>query len=112
MEKVWGPVDGFYIAAYSIPVADGERFCSYAKVCMERPQSYWDANCLFKLFAGEHHGSEIAALACAHMAAQSQIERIPSRERALLGFAMFNTNHDVVFPLADQIRHRHQRAAA
>lgn len=111
MEKVWGPVDGFYIAAYSIPVAGGERFCSYAKVCIERPASYWEANCLFKVFAGEHHPGELTALACARMAAEAQIERIPTRERALLGFAMFNNNRDVVFPLAEQIGRR-QRAAA
>ncbi|MBC5764255.1 hypothetical protein [Ramlibacter albus] len=106
MEKVWGPVDGFYITAYAIPVADGERFCSYAKVCVERPDSYWDANPLFKLFAGEDHDTEVAALAYARLAAEAQIERIPSRERALLGFAMFNESHEVVFPLARQIARR------
>lgn len=106
MEKVWGPVNGFYIAAYAIPVAGGERFCSYAKVFVDRPDTYWDNRCLFKLFGGEAHASEVAALACARMAAQVQVERIPSREPALLGFPMFNKSKDVVFPLAEQIRER------
>jgi hypothetical protein len=111
MEKVWGPVNGFFITAYAVPVGDGNRYTGYAKVCVERPDNYWDAHCLFKLFAGEDHASEISALACARMAAQAQIERIPSREPSLLGFAMFNNDNDVVFPLAEQIRQRERIAA-
>ena len=106
MEKIWGPVNGFYIAAYAIPVANGERFCSYAKVYVHRPESYWDTRCIFKLFGGEVHQSGIAALACARIAAQTQIERIPSREPSMLGFPMFNEAKDIVFPLASQIRER------
>jgi hypothetical protein len=106
MEKIWGPVNGFYIAAYSVPVAGGERFCSYAKVCVQRPESYWDASCLFKLFGGEDHDTDIAALAYARLAAQAQLERIPSREATMLGFAMFNASKQVVFPLASQIQQR------
>ena len=106
MEKIWGPVNGFFIAAYSIPVAGGERFCSYAKVCAQQPASYWDAPCIFKLFGGEDHDTEVAALAYARLAAQAQIERIPAREASLLGFACFNAAKQVVFPLASQIRHR------
>ena len=106
MEKVWGPINGFYITAYAAPVADGKRFCSYAKVCVERPDSYWGAPCLFKLFGGEGHQNEITALACARLVAQSQIERIPSREPALLGFSAFDKSRHVVFPLASQIRRR------
>jgi hypothetical protein len=106
MEKIWGPVRGFYIAAYSVPVANGERFCSYAKVCCGRPESYWEAQSIFKLFGGEDHDTEIAALAYARLAAQAQIERIPSRDVDLLGFAMFDEAKQVVFPLAGAIRQR------
>lgn len=106
MEKIWGPVRGFYITAYSIPVANGERYCSYAKVCVRRPESYWEAQSLFKLFGGEDHDTEVAALAYARLAAQAQIERIPSREVELLGFAMFDESRQVVFPLASAIRQR------
>lgn len=106
MEKVWGPVNGFYITAYAIPVADGERFCSYVKVCFERPASYWEAESLFKMFGGEDHDTEIAALAYARMLAQAQLERIPSREPSMLGFAAWDRAKQVVFPLASQIRPR------
>lgn len=106
MEKIWGPVNGFFIAAYAIPVADGERFCSYAKVCAYRPETYWDAMPLFKLFGGEDHDTEVAALAYARLAAQAQIERIPSREPSMLGFAAFDEAKQVVFPLAQQIGRR------
>ncbi|MGE4241423.1 hypothetical protein [Ramlibacter sp.] len=113
MEKVWGPINGFYIAAYAVPIADGQRFCSYAKVCAEPPGTYWDALCLFKLFGGEDHDSEIGALAFARLAAQAQIERIPSRDRSSLGFAVFDEAKDVIFPLHQQIRRvQQQRAAA
>ena len=112
MEKVWGPVNGFYIAAYSIQVADGERFCSYAKVCARQPASYWDAPCIFKLFGGEDHDTAVAALAYARLVAQAQIERIPAREASLLGFAAFNEARQVVFPLASRIHRRHARVAA
>ena len=87
MEKIWGPIRGFYIAAYSIAVAGGERYWSYAKVCPGRPSSYWEARSLFKLFGGEDHASEIAAIAFVRLAAQAQIERIPERDVELLGFA-------------------------
>ena len=55
MEKIWGPLNGFYVAAYAAPIGGGERFCSYAKVCWTKPENYWDADCAFKLFAGEDH---------------------------------------------------------
>jgi len=106
MEKVWGPIKGFYITAYSMPVGTGERFCSYAKVCAEEPATYWDASCVFKLFGGEDHKSAIEALAFARLAAQAQIERIPARELALLGFAVMDSNRQVCFPLAPAIAQR------
>ena len=52
MERIWGPVNGFYLAAYSAPTGDGEHFCSYAKVCWTRPTTYWDAACADLRFAG------------------------------------------------------------
>ena len=53
MERIWGPVNGFWLAAYAAPAGDGERFCSYAKVCWTRPENYWEADCAFKIFGGE-----------------------------------------------------------
>ena len=83
MERIWGPVNGFYLAAYAAPTGDGDRFCSYAKVCWARPESYWDADCAFKIFCGEHHRSEEGALASAALEAGNEISLLPRHARAL-----------------------------
>lgn len=83
MERIWGPVNGFYLAAYAAPVGDGNRFASYAKVCWEKPDSYWDADCAFKIFGGENHRSEEAALALVALDASNEISYLPSHARRL-----------------------------
>lgn len=83
MERIWGPVNGFYFAAYASAVADGERFVSYAKVCWTRPTSYWEADCAFKLFGGEHHPSQAQALAAVMAQASSEVFRLPPQARTL-----------------------------
>ena len=83
MEKVWGPVRGFYVAAYAAPVADGAHFCSYAKVCWSRPDSYWDADCAFKVFGGEKHRSAEDALGWVTLEAGDEISRLPSQAMSL-----------------------------
>ena len=106
MERTWGPIRGFYITAYAAPCGDGVRYASYAKVCVSPPASYFEAQCLFKMFGGDDHDTESDALAWARLIAQSQLERIPSREPSKLGFAAFDEAQQVVFPLASQIRAR------
>lgn len=106
MDKVWGPIDGFYVAAYAAPVADGPHFCSYAKLCLDRPASYWEADCFFKLFGGERHASAAKALEVARLAAEEQLARIPTRDLPSLGFARLNDARQLVFPLAAAIRQR------
>ena len=83
MERIWGPVNGFYLAAYASPVGDGERFCSYAKVCWKRPESYWDADCAFKIFGGEHHRSVEGALAAVAADARNEVSHLPTHARRL-----------------------------
>ena len=83
MESIWGPVNGFYLAAYAAPVADGERFCSYAKVCWSRPHSYWDADCAFKIFGGEQHRTLAGALHAVEQEASNQISCLPGHARRL-----------------------------
>jgi hypothetical protein len=83
MERIWGPVNGFYYAAYAEPVGDGDRFCSYAKVCWNKPESYWEADCAFKLFGGEEHTSpEIALASVAHLA-RNETARLPPQARTI-----------------------------
>ena len=84
MERIWGPVNGFYLAAYAAPTGDGARFSSYAKVCWSRPDSYWDADCAFKIFGGENHRSEELALASIALEATNEISCLPSHARRLV----------------------------
>lgn len=84
MERIWGPVKGFWLAAYAAPVGDdGQRFCSYAKVCWSKPDTYWDADCAFKIFGGEHHRSIDAALSAVALDARNEITCLPQHARSL-----------------------------
>lgn len=83
MERIWGPVNGFYFAAYAAPVGDGDRFCSYVKVCWTQPASYWDADCAFKIFGGEHHASMESALAAVALEARNETAQLPPQARKL-----------------------------
>lgn len=59
MERVIGPVRGYYIATYACAVDDGgEQFVGYARVCRERPASFWDAPVIFDVIADQPNGSE------------------------------------------------------
>jgi hypothetical protein len=106
MEKITGPINGFYVASYAIEIAGSGRFSAYAKVCSRPPESYWEARCIFKLFGGEDHPSAEAALAWANLAARAQIVRLPALDVTTLGFPMFDEAKQVVFPLAAAIRRR------
>ena len=83
MERIWGPVNGFYLAAYAAPTDEGDHFCSYAKVCWSRPASYWDADCAFKIFGGEHHRSLEGALTAVARDARNEITHLPRQARSL-----------------------------
>ena len=88
MEKIAGPFKGCFVATYAWPTIDGVRFTSYAKICRVKPASYWDAQCLFKIFGGEHHATAVAALAIAELLARDQIEDLPSLECSTFGLGM------------------------
>jgi hypothetical protein len=83
MERIWGPVNGFYLAAYAAPLDGGRRYCSYAKVCWSRPASYWDADCAFKVFGGEHHPGADEALSAVALQARDEIGCLPRHARSL-----------------------------
>jgi hypothetical protein len=90
MEQVTGPVNGFFVASYAWPSMDGKRFTSYAKIYRRKPADYWDADCLFKLFGGEHHATAAAALATANLAAYEQIDDLPSLVCPRFGLEQFH----------------------
>jgi len=85
MERIWGPVNGFYLAAYAAPAGEGAACCSYAKVCWTRPDSYWDADCAFKIFGGEHHRTLEEALNAVALEASNEISCLPRHARSLAG---------------------------
>jgi hypothetical protein len=107
MERVWGPVNGFYIAAYAAPVAEGERYCSYAKVCASAPGTYWDADAVvFKLFGGEYHASPEAALLSAQLVARNAIGRIPPGALTLLELGLHSASRQLIYSVGLSIRHK------
>lgn len=85
MEQIIGPINGFYVASYAWPSIDGAHYSSYAKICSHQPADYWHAQCLFKLFGGEHHATVDAAMATAELAARAQIDDLPWLECSTLG---------------------------
>lgn len=85
MEKIIGPISGFYATAYAGPVSDSSLYASYVKICRAKPASYWDAQCLFKRFGGDNHPTVAAALAMAMLVARQQIEDLPSLECSSFG---------------------------
>lgn len=91
MEKIAGPLSGFYVVSYAWPSPDGKRYTSYAKICRDQPADYWTAHCLFKLFGGEHHATAAAALASAQLVARDQIDNLPSLECSTFGLDQFRS---------------------
>ncbi|HVZ44673.1 MAG TPA: hypothetical protein VHA82_12760 [Ramlibacter sp.] len=107
MERVWGPVKGFYIAAYAAPAGDGDRYCSYAKVSVRAPANYWDADeVVFKLFGGEYHSTPEAALLSAQLVARNAIGAIPPGALTLLELGLHSASKQLIYSVGSSIRHR------
>lgn len=47
MEKIVGPLHGFYVATYAGLLPGAQRYSSNPKICRQKPVSYWEARCLF-----------------------------------------------------------------
>ena len=105
MERIWGPVNGFYLAAYAAPTDDGQHYCSYAKVCWTRPSSYWEADCAFKIFGGEQHRSAEGALTAVAVEARNETSCLPRHAR---GLAKQRQRFHIPIPrlFATSLRHR------
>ncbi len=110
METIWGPVNGFYVAAYAERRDTGE-FVAYAKVCRRKPDDYWTADCLLKLFGGEHHGTDEAALVHMRRVACAKIACIPPAAASMLDLALRTDAGRLYLPLATAIRARVARAS-
>jgi hypothetical protein len=107
VEKIWGPINGLYVAAYAAPVDDQlRRYGAYAKVCWREPQGYWGTECLFKLFGGEHHASAESALAQVRRIAFGKVACIPRAAVSMLDIASREESPRLLVPLASAIRWR------
>ena len=64
MEKITGPWEGIYIAAYTAEL--GGRFYGYAKLSTVRPEDVWTAEVTLKVTARSSYADEEAALRAVH----------------------------------------------
>jgi hypothetical protein len=74
MERISGPYKGFFIAAYTVEA--GEQFVGYAKVCMEEPESVWNADPVEKLTSAAGFRTELEAVTAAERKARQAIGEI------------------------------------
>lgn len=76
-ERITGPVNGFYVASYACLVPESGQYLGYAKVCLQPPPSYWEAQCCAK-FCGD-------TVAWAPQAALDSAEQVALMELANRG---------------------------
>ena len=74
MERISGPYKGYYIAAYTVEA--GDQFVGYAKVCVDEPESVWNANSVEKLTSATGCRTELEAIAAAERKARHAIADI------------------------------------
>lgn len=74
MERISGPYKGYFIAAYTVET--GDHFVGYAKVCMEEPDSVWNANSVEKLTSAAGCRTELEAVLAAEKKARQAIADI------------------------------------
>ena len=80
MDRVTGPLDGYYVASSATEMGMGSgRYLGFAKVCCSRPRSFWlatlceEPDCCAHLCGGGLFDSPEAAMASAELLAQSHI---------------------------------------
>jgi len=76
MERISGPYKGYFIAAYTVEA--GAQFIGYAKVCVEEPDSVWNANSVEKLTSAAGCKSELEAVVAAEQKARRAIADLTS----------------------------------
>lgn len=71
MERISGPYKGYFIAAYSVET--GDQFVGYAKVCVEEPESVWNADPVEKLTSATGCRTDLEAVVAAEKKARQAI---------------------------------------
>lgn len=63
IERVAGPVNGYFVAAYACPVGElGDHYVAYYKLFKDPPESFWDENFLAQGVDSALHESAEEAL--------------------------------------------------
>jgi hypothetical protein len=70
VERIRGPVNGYYVVSYACEIGDlGREYVGYTRLCASRPESFWDAqgpitygNARFATAAAAMDNSEAIAL--------------------------------------------------
>lgn len=77
MDRVTGPFDGHFVASCASEI--GGRYLGFAKVCCQRPRSFWlatlceEPGCCAHLCGGGLFDTPEAALASAELMAQNHL---------------------------------------
>jgi hypothetical protein len=74
IERVVGPIKGYYIASYACEMGElGRQYLGFAKICVVKPEDYWQAKACAKFSADEIVHSAEHALESAEQRARMQI---------------------------------------
>ena len=80
MDRITGPFGGYYVASSASPIGGlGDRYLGFAKVCCQRPSSFWlatlctEPGCCAHLCGGGLFDSAAEAIANAEVMAQAHV---------------------------------------
>lgn len=76
MERISGPVKGYFIAAYT--VESGDEYVGFAKVCIARPDDVHNINAQHKVRSYHLYSTPEQALESAEFRAREAIARLPA----------------------------------
>ena len=77
VERVLGPIGGYYIASYACAMGEfGRQYLGFAKVCAAKPKDYWKAQACAEVSTTELLDSAETALERAECQARSEIEHM------------------------------------
>jgi hypothetical protein len=78
MERITGPLKGYYIAVYANRLVEAQgQYVGFVKLCRREPPSYWEADCLVKDCAEGTWPSIEEALQHAEDLARQEIACLP-----------------------------------
>lgn len=75
MERISGPINGYFIAAYT--VESGDEHVGFAKICIARPEAVHGINAQHKVRSHHLYPTELQALESAEFRAQELASKLP-----------------------------------